>query len=146
MFGAYAVGVASRLLELALDYTASRETFGKTLAEHGQIQAMLADVAIDIETCRWLTYRVGVMHDQGTDTQMFDSMVKVYATEMVNRVSDKVMQMHGGWGYTKDFPIERFLRDSRFARIVEGPNEMHRWLISRELHRRRAAGKGIAVV
>ncbi|MGM7668052.1 acyl-CoA dehydrogenase family protein [Microbacterium sp. A93] len=143
MFGGYAVGAAGRLLEMALDYASAREAFGKTLSEQGQIQAMLADIAIDIETCRWMTYRAAVLHDRGEDTRIIDSMVKVYASEMIGRVSDKVMQIHGGWGYSQDFPIERFLRDSRFARIVEGPNEMHRWLISRELVKRRAAGKSV---
>jgi alkylation response protein AidB-like acyl-CoA dehydrogenase len=144
MFGGYATGAASRLLDMALDYAASREAFGKTLAEHGQIQAMLADIAIDIETCRWMTYRAAALHDRGENTRIIDSMVKVYGSEMINRVADKVMQIHGGWGYSQDFPIERFLRDTRFMRIVEGPNEMHRWLIARELSKQRAAATAVS--
>ncbi|MGB8195491.1 MAG: acyl-CoA dehydrogenase family protein [Acidimicrobiales bacterium] len=131
--GAYAVGVCSRLLDMAVDYTQEREAFGKPLSEHGQVQAVLADCAIELEACRWLTYRAGAEAERGGDTRILDSIVKVYASELVSRVSDKILQIHGGWGYSKDLPIERFYRDSRFFRIAEGPNEVHRMLISREL-------------
>jgi alkylation response protein AidB-like acyl-CoA dehydrogenase len=140
--GAYAVGVCSRLLDMACEYTISREAFGKPLAEHGQVQAVIADCAIELEACRWLTYRAGAEADRGADTRLLDSMVKVYASEMVSRVSDKILQLHGGWGYSRDLPIERFYRDSRFFRIAEGPNEVHRWLLSRELTKRAARAHG----
>lgn len=140
--GAYAVGVCSRLVDMACAYTTSRQAFGKPLADHGQVQAVIADCAIEVEACRWLTYRAAAEADRGHDTRLLDSMVKVFASEMVSRVSDKIMQIHGGWGYSKDLPIERFYRDSRFFRIAEGPNEVHRWLLARELTRKHRVDVG----
>jgi acyl-CoA dehydrogenase len=118
---------------MALEYGRTREVFGRLLGEHGQAQAMISDCAVEMEACRWLTYRAAAEADRGGDTRLLDSAVKLYASEMISRVSDRVMQLHGGWGYTKDFPIERIYRDSRMWRIVEGPNEVHRMLIARQL-------------
>ena len=92
-----------------------------------------ADCAIELEACRWFVYRAAAEVDRGADTRTLESMVKVYSSELVTRVADKVMQVHGGWGYSRDFPIERMYRDHRMWRIVEGPNEVHRMVVARRL-------------
>jgi alkylation response protein AidB-like acyl-CoA dehydrogenase len=135
-FGAYAVGVCSRLIDMACSYAASREVFGRPLSEQGQTHAMLSQCATEVEACRWLVYRAGAEADRGRDVRLLTSMVKVYAGEMVSRVADQVLQLFGGWGYSTEYPIERFYRDSRHARIGGGPTELHRYVIARELFRR----------
>jgi alkylation response protein AidB-like acyl-CoA dehydrogenase len=131
--GARAVGLCTRLLELAIDYGRSRQVFGTVLGAHGQFQAVLADCAIELEACRWLVYRAAAEDDRGQETRLLESAVKVYSSELMSRVADRVLQVHGGWGYSKDLPIERMYRDSRMFRIVEGPNEVHRMVIARRL-------------
>ena len=131
--GARAVGLATRMLEMAIDYGRSRQVFGKLLGEHGATQAVIADCAIETESLRWLVYRACAEDDRGNDTRLLQSGVKFLASELMSRVSDKVLQLHGGWGYSKDLPIERFYRDSRMYRIVEGPNEVHRMVVARNL-------------
>lgn len=131
--GARAVGASSRLLELALDYLAGRDSFGKPLLDHQGVQWMLADCAIDIDASRWMTYAAAVRSDEGADTRTADSIVKVFASEALGRVADRVLQLFGGWGYSKDLPIERFYREARMWRIIEGPNEIHRTVVGRAL-------------
>ena len=131
--GARALGVCTRLLEMAIDYGRSREVFGQVLGAHGMFQEKLADCATELEACRWFVYRAAAEVDRGADTRTLESMVKVYASELVTRVADKVLQVHGGWGYSQDLPIERMYRDHRMWRIVEGPNEVHRMVIARRL-------------
>jgi acyl-CoA dehydrogenase len=133
--GARALGACDRLLGLAIDYAGSRTSFGKPLSEHEGIQWMLADCAIDLDACRWMTYAAADRSDQGGESRVHDAIVKVFTSEAVGRVADRVMQIFGGWGYSKDFPIERFYRESRMWRIVEGPNEVHRWAIARTVLR-----------
>jgi len=133
--GARAVGMSERLLEMGLEYARNRVTFGKPLAERQGVQFMLADCAIEINACRWMTYRAAWKHEQGEDTRLEDSIIKVYASEIMGMVADRVLQIHGGWGYTQELPIERFYRFARLWRIVEGPNEVHRWVIGRALLR-----------
>ena len=96
-------------------------------------QERLADCAIELEACRRFVYRAAAEVDRGADTRTLESMVKVYASELMTRVADKVLQVHGGWGYSKDLPIERLYRDHRMWRIVEGPNEVHRMVVARRL-------------
>jgi alkylation response protein AidB-like acyl-CoA dehydrogenase len=134
--GARAVGASVRLLDEALSHVAARESFGVPLGAHQGVQWMLADCALDIEATRWLTYAAAQAADSGVDTRVADSLVKVQASEALGRVADRVLQLFGGWGYTKDLPIERFYREARMWRIVEGPNEVHRWAVARALGRR----------
>jgi len=133
--GARGVGMADRLIEMGVRYAANRVTFGQPIAERQGVQWMLADSAMEMQSCRWLTYNAAMRADAGEDTRMEDSMAKVIGSEMMGRVADRVMQIHGGWGYSKDLPIERFYRLARMWRIVEGPNEVHRWTIARSLLR-----------
>lgn len=131
--GARAVGASSRLLQLALEYVAGRDSFGKLLVDHQGVQWMLADCAIDIDASRWMTYAAAARCDDGADTRVADSVVKVFTSEALCRVADRVLQLFGGWGYSKDLPIERFYREARMWRIVEGPNEVHRSVVARAL-------------
>jgi alkylation response protein AidB-like acyl-CoA dehydrogenase len=131
--GARAVGACDRLLGMALDYVKTRAMFGKALADHEGAQWMLADCAIDLDASRWMTYAAAAEADAGGDTRLHDSIVKTFTSEALGRVADRVLQLFGGWGYSKDLPIERFYREARMWRIVEGPNEVHRWAIARQL-------------
>ena len=137
--GARAVGASVRLLDEALAHVAGRRSMGASVAEHQGAQWMLADCAVDIETSRWITYAAGEAATAGRDTRVVDSIVKVHASEALGRVADRVLQLFGGWGYSKDLPIERFYREARMWRIVEGPNEVHRWAVARALLRRGTA-------
>ena len=133
--GARALGAGARLLGMALDHVGTRRSFGTPLDQQQGIQWMLADCAIDLETCRAVTYDAADRYDRGRHDRVRDSMVKIYASEALGRVADRVLQLFGGWGYARDLPVERFYRDARMWRIVEGPNEVHRVVIGRALLR-----------
>ena len=128
---AAAVGTAERLLEMAKGYASERVTFGKPLADRQAIQWMIADSAMEIRAARLLTYQAAAEGDRGCETRQAAAMAKLYATEMVGRVADRALQIHGGMGYMKDLPIERMYRDVRYNRIGEGTSEILRHLIAR---------------
>nr|WP_139234762.1 acyl-CoA dehydrogenase family protein [Alicyclobacillus macrosporangiidus] len=127
------VGAAERLLQMAIDHAKTRVTFGKPIAERQAIQWMIADSAVEIEATRWITLRAAWMHDQGLDNRHQASMAKLYGANMANRVCDRVLQIHGGMGYTKELPIERWYREMRVWRIFDGTDEIQRYIISRNL-------------
>jgi acyl-CoA dehydrogenase len=132
--GACALGAAQKLLELSVDYAKQRVQFGKPIAEFQAIQFMLADMATQIYASRQMLYHAAWLRDtKGTSVIKEASMVKVYCTEMANRVADMAVQVFGGMGYMKDFPVERFYRDLRLTRIYEGTSEIQRLVIAREL-------------
>lgn len=130
--GARAAGACERLIDLAVDHVNNRESFGAKLANQQGVQWILADCALDLEVVRNLTYnaasRVG---DAVVAQRMRYSITKVAASEAICRIADRVLQLFGGWGYSTDLPVERFYREARLWRIVEGPNEIHRSLIGR---------------
>ena len=127
------VALAKRCLQMAVDYSRTRETFGQRLAERQAIQFMLADSYMEIQSTRWMTYRGAWKLDRREDARQDISACKVLATEMLWRVSDRAIQIHGGLGLSKDLPLERIHRNARVDRIIEGPNEVHRWVIARNL-------------
>jgi len=130
--GARATGACERLIDLAVDHVNSRESFGATLASQQGIQWILADCVLDLEAVRSITYSAATRENDGVVAQrMRCSITKVFASEALCRVADRVLQLFGGWGYSADFPVERFYREVRMWRIVEGPNEVHRSLIGR---------------
>lgn len=131
--GARAVGAAERLLQMAIDYAKERVTFGKPIAERQAIQWMIADSAVEIEAARWLVLNAAFTLDQGEDNRHLASMAKLYGSNMGNRVVDRVLQIHGGMGYTKELPIERWYREARLWRIYDGTDEIQRMIISRNL-------------
>jgi alkylation response protein AidB-like acyl-CoA dehydrogenase len=133
--GARAIGGCDRLIGLAVDYTRERESFGMPLVAHQGVQWMLADCAVDLDATRWMAYAAAARADAGEDVRLQVSMVKVFASEAFGRVADRVLQLFGGWGYAKGLVIERFYREARMWRIVDGPNEIHRTIIARGLGR-----------
>jgi alkylation response protein AidB-like acyl-CoA dehydrogenase len=137
-----AVGAAERLLGMAIEYANQRRTFGKPIGDHQMIQAMLADSEVELESARWLVLLAAWTADQGRDPRHEQSMAKLAGATMANRVVDRVMQIHGGMGYTRELPIERWYREARLWRIFEGTDEIQRRAIARNLlsGRRRVGG------
>ena len=131
--GARSVGMASRVLELARNHAAERRQFGQAIGEYQMVQKMLADMATDIFAARMMILNTAWELDQGRDPRDKLSMVKVYASEMMNRVADQGIQIFGGMGWCKELPLERVYRDSRVLRIYDGTSEIHRMLIARNL-------------
>ncbi len=131
--GARAVGASERLLQMAIDYSKERETFGRPIADYQAIQWMIADSAVEIEAAKWLVLNAAFTLDQGEDNRHLASIAKLYGANMGNRVIDRVLQIHGGMGYTKELPIERWYREARLWRIYDGTDEIQRLIISRNL-------------
>jgi alkylation response protein AidB-like acyl-CoA dehydrogenase len=130
-----ALGIAERALGMAIEYANTRETFGTTIGANQAIQWMIADSEVELEAARWLILKAAWTVDQGWDPRHASSMAKLYGATMVNNVVDRVMQIHGGMGYTRELPIERWYRQVRLMRIYEGTDEMQRLIISRDLLR-----------
>ncbi|MEV4816150.1 acyl-CoA dehydrogenase family protein [Micromonospora tulbaghiae] len=131
----HAIGIAERALSMAIDYANTRETFGAKIGTNQAIQWMIADSETELEAARWLILRAAWTVEQGMDPRHASSMAKLYGAGMVNRVVDRVLQIHGGMGYTRELPIERWYRQVRLYRIFEGTDEMQRLIISRDLLR-----------
>ncbi|MGD9252901.1 MAG: acyl-CoA dehydrogenase family protein [Holophagae bacterium] len=130
---ALSLGIARGALDATVDYASTREQFGKPIASFQLIRAKLADMATDVDAARLLTMRSAAMKDAGLKTTRESSMAKVYASEVAVRVSEEAVQIHGGYGYTKDYPVERAWRDSKLCTIGEGTSEIQRMVIAREL-------------
>ncbi len=130
---ALAVGIAQGAYESAVRYSKEREQFGKPISEFQAIQFKLADMAVQIEAARLLMYRAAYLKDQGKKTTKESSMAKLYASEVSVRVCEEAIQVHGGYGYTKDYPPEKYWRDSTLCTIGEGTSEIQRLIIAREL-------------
>ncbi|HKS27769.1 MAG TPA: acyl-CoA dehydrogenase [Pyrinomonadaceae bacterium] len=130
---ALALGIAQGAYESAVHYSKEREQFGKPIAEFQAIQFKLADMATQIEAARLLTYRAAYMKDQGKRVTKESSMAKLYASEISVKVCEEAIQIHGGYGYTKDYPPEKFWRDSKLCTIGEGTSEIQRLVIARQL-------------
>jgi len=134
--GTRCVGQASRALEMMIEQAENRVTFGKPLSERQAVQWWIADSAVDIHATRLMAYEAAWKADQGnTDLRLESSMIKIFATEMVGRVVDRAMQAFGGYGMTKDLPLEFLYRVVRMHRIYEGPTEIHRWQVAKHLLR-----------
>jgi acyl-CoA dehydrogenase len=134
-YAAACIGVAMRAHEMALEYVGYRSVFGKTLAEHEGIQWMLVDNEIDLRHARWTTLDAAWKADHSDNFIAAAAMAKVVATEAAGRVVDRAMQIHGGMGVAKELPLERWYRELRIRRIGEGPNEIQRMIIARDLLR-----------
>jgi acyl-CoA dehydrogenase len=129
------IGTADRLLEMSAAYAKERHTFGKPLAERQAIQWMLADSAVELATARAYTYETLRRVEAGEDVGAAPSICKLCCSEMVGRVADRAVQIHGGMGLVRGYPVERFYRDVRHYRVGEGSSEIQRMLIARELLR-----------
>lgn len=131
--GARGCGVASRCIELAVSYAKQRKTFGAPLSERQGIQWMIADAHMEVHAARLMVYHAAAQLDNGADARSETFMVKIFGDEMSFRVADKCMQIHGGMGLTTDLPIERFWRDQRSFIITEGPSEVLRTALARQI-------------
>ena len=131
---AQAVGVAEAALEEAIKYSKERKQFGKPLCKHQAIAFMLADMATEVEAMRGLLYQAAWMKDMGAkDVAKFASMAKYYCAEKANEICGKAVQIHGGYGFMKDYKVERFYRDARVMTIYEGTSQVQQMVISRAI-------------
>jgi butyryl-CoA dehydrogenase len=136
---AQAVGIAQEAFEAAVNYAKARKAFGKPIADFQAIRFYLADMATEIDAARLLTRKAAVAKDTvkkaGGRYSMEAAIAKLYAAEMAQRVTTRALQIHGGYGYTKEYPVERNFRDARITEIYEGTSEIHRLIIAREIFR-----------
>jgi alkylation response protein AidB-like acyl-CoA dehydrogenase len=131
--GALSVGIAQAAFEEAVRYAKEREAFGKPIANFQAIQWMLADAATEIHAARLMIYHAAWLKDQGQPFTQVGAMAKLFATEMAERVTYKAIQIHGGYGYSREYPVERMYRDARLMTIGEGTSEVQRIVIARKV-------------
>ena len=131
--GAISVGLAQAAFEHAVNYARDRKAFGKTIAHQQAIQWMLADAATEIEAARTLLYKAAWLKEQGRPYNKEAAMAKMFATEMAERVCRNAIQIHGGYGYSSEYPVERIYRDARLMTIGEGTSEIQRLVIARHV-------------
>ncbi|GLY35346.1 acyl-CoA dehydrogenase [Amycolatopsis sp. NBRC 101858] len=130
---ARAIGSCERLISMAIEHANTRETFGQKIAERQAIQWMIADSGVELEALRWLVLNAAWQVDQGVDSRHAQSMAKLYGGQKANEIVDRVLQIHGGMGYTRELPVERWYRELRLLRIYEGTDEIQRRTIARNL-------------
>lgn len=129
------LGSSQKLLDLSVSYAKERFQFGVPIIEHQAVAHMLSEMAVDIEALRSFTYRVAWMVDERKKIIKEAAMLKLFGSEVYNRVADKAVQVHGGIGYISDYPIERFYRDARITRIYEGTSEIQKNIIAGQLNK-----------
>ena len=139
---ARALGACERLVEMGMEHARNRVTFGRPISERQAIQWMVADSAVEIEALRWLVLSAAWQVDAGLDSRQAQSMAKLYGGAKANEIVDRVLQMHGGMGYTRELPVERWYRELRLLRIYEGTDEIQRRTIARNLLRGHASIRG----
>jgi alkylation response protein AidB-like acyl-CoA dehydrogenase len=128
-----ALGLGEGALSAAVAYAKDRKQFGKPIADFQAIQWMLADARTELDAARLLTWRAAVQADSGQRYSREASMAKLYASECASRAINKALQVHGGYGYTREFPVERHLRDAKICEIGEGTSEVQRMVIARHV-------------
>ncbi len=131
---AQSIGVAQAALDAAVNYSAGRVQFGQSLSKFQGMRWMIAEMATEIEAARQMTLSAAAMKDRGEDFTTRASMAKLFASEMANRVTGKALQIHGGYGYTKEYPVERYYRDARVFTIYEGSSEIQKVVISNKIY------------
>jgi|1186.fasta_scaffold74313_2 alkylation response protein AidB-like acyl-CoA dehydrogenase len=131
--GAWAVGIARAAFDAARSYAKQRVQFGHPIAEFQAVRHMLADMATELDAARLLVWRAACSQDAGRSTTMESSIAKYYAARAATRACNAAVQIHGGYGYTREFPVERYLRDVKLAEIGEGTNEVQKMVIAREI-------------
>ncbi|MBF0258245.1 MAG: acyl-CoA dehydrogenase family protein [Desulfamplus sp.] len=130
---AQAIGIAQGALEEGIKYAKERIQFSVPIARHQSIQNMIADMGTQVESARLMVYRAALLKDMGQPFSKEAAMAKLMASETASRVADMAVQIHGGYGYSKSYPVERYYRDARITRIYEGTSEVHRMVIARSL-------------
>jgi alkylation response protein AidB-like acyl-CoA dehydrogenase len=128
---AQAVGIAQAALDQAIRYAKQRRQFGVPIARHQAVQMMIADMATHVDAARLMAFRAAVLRNKGKSFTQEAAMAKLYASEVSSKVTDMAVQIHGGYGYSKSYPVERYYRDARVTRIYEGTSEIHRMVIAR---------------
>lgn len=131
--GALSIGLAQAAYEEAIKYATQRRAFGKPISDHQAIQWMIADAAVEIEAARLLIYKAAWLRDQGRDFSKAAAMGKLFASEIAERVCRNAIQIHGSYGYSREFPVERLYRDERLMTIGEGTSEVQRMVIARKV-------------
>lgn len=131
-----ALGIAAGAYELALKYAKERKAFGKTLSEHQAIQFKLAEMATKVDTARLMIWKAAFLKDQKKDFVKAAAMAKLYASQIAQEVTTEAVQIHGGYGYVKEYHVERLMRDAKITQIYEGTSEIQKMVISREELRR----------
>ena len=129
----FSLGIAAGALEAALKYAKERVQFRQPIADFQAIQWMLADGFTELEAARLLTYRAAFLEDQGKKIPKESAMAKLFASELAVKASSVAVQIHGGYGFTKDYPVEKLYRDSKLATIGEGTSEIQRWIIAQQV-------------
>lgn len=132
---AQALGIAAGAYELSVKYSKERKSFGKPISEHQAIAFKLADMATQVDAARLLVYRSAVLKDQGKNFDMESAMAKLHASETAMNVTTEAVQVHGGYGYVKEYHVERLMRDAKITQIYEGTSEIQRIVISRSVLR-----------
>ena len=132
---AQALGIAAGAYELSLAYSKEREAFGKPISEHQAIAFKLADMATEVEAARQLVYRAAVLKDQGKDYTGASAVAKLFASDVAMRQSVEAVQIHGGYGYVKEYHVERLMRDAKITQIYEGTSEVQKIVISRQIEK-----------
>ncbi|MFQ3576436.1 MAG: acyl-CoA dehydrogenase [Cytophagales bacterium] len=132
---AQALGIAAGAYELSLQYAKERKTFGKPIIEHQAIGFKFAEMATEIEASRLLTYKAAVAKDQKSNYSTLGAMAKVYASKTAMNVTTEAVQIHGGYGYVKEFHVERMMRDAKITQIYEGTSEIQKMVIARSLYK-----------
>jgi alkylation response protein AidB-like acyl-CoA dehydrogenase len=130
---ALSVGLAQGAFELSLKYSKERKAFGKYIAEFQAIQWKLADMATQIESARLLTYKAAYLKDQGKDYSLYASMAKYFASEVAVKCAIEAVQIYGGYGYIKEYPVEKFYRDAKLLTIGEGTSEIQKIIIANKI-------------
>ena len=128
-----AIGIARAAFDRSVAYSKERKSFGVPIAQHQAIQFMLADMATQLDAARLLAWRAASLKDKGVRHSAESAMAKLYASEMATRVTHKAIQIHGGYGYSTEFPVERHYRDARITEIYEGTSEIQRIVIAASL-------------
>ncbi|UCG88541.1 MAG: acyl-CoA dehydrogenase family protein [Gemmatimonadota bacterium] len=132
-----ALGVAEAAQKHSVAYAKKREQFGKPIAQFESIKRLLADMEVSISAARLLAREAARVLESGSDATRIASIAKLFASEMATRVTKDAIQIHGGWGYTRDYPVERFFRDAKYSELVDGTSEIQRLLIADEIIKRR---------
>ncbi len=140
---ARAVGSCERLIEMGMEHARNRSTFGTPIAERQAIQWMIADSAVELEALRWLVLTAAWQVDQAVDSRQTQSMAKLFGGIKANEIVDRMLQVHGGMGYTRELPLERWYRELRLLRIYEGTDEIQRRTIARNLLKGHATVRGL---
>jgi alkylation response protein AidB-like acyl-CoA dehydrogenase len=129
----FSLGIAAGALDASLQYAKEREQFGQPIANFQAIQWMLADGYTELDAARLLTFRAAFLEDQGKRIPKESAMAKLFASELAVKASSVAVQIHGGYGFIKEYPVEKLYRDSKLATLGEGTSEIQRWIIAQQV-------------